>query len=62
VRFLLDQMFPPGRCRAPPDDLGHDAVHVAEVGLSAADDADIAAVARHERRAVVTRERRPLRR
>jgi hypothetical protein len=36
------------------DTYGHDAVHVAEAGLRAAEDADVAAVARGEGRAVVT--------
>ncbi|HZD52340.1 MAG TPA: DUF5615 family PIN-like protein [Woeseiaceae bacterium] len=33
---------------------GHDAVHVVEIGLRAAEDAEVAAVARTEARAVVT--------
>jgi hypothetical protein len=36
------------------DTHGHDAVHVVEVGLRAADDAQVAATARAEGRAVVT--------
>jgi predicted nuclease of predicted toxin-antitoxin system len=51
--FLVDEMFPAAAeiLRAK---YGHDAVHVTEVGLRAADDAQVAAVARAEGRAVVT--------
>jgi hypothetical protein len=54
VRILLDEMFPRTAARKLRDDFGHDAVHAGEVGLRGADDADIAAVARAEDRAVVT--------
>jgi hypothetical protein len=53
-RFLVDEMFPPAVARVLRDDYGHDAVHVFDVGLGAADDATVAATARSEGRAVVT--------
>src|SRR5436190_13120095 len=47
-------MFPAATAVLLRDTYGHDAVHVAEAGLRAADDAHVAAVARSEGRAVVT--------
>lgn len=47
-------MFPTAAALLLRDTYGHDAVHVAEAGLRAADDAQVAAVARAEGRAVVT--------
>jgi Domain of unknown function (DUF5615) len=52
--FLVDEMFPPTTAEFLRDTYGYDAVHVAEVGLRAADDAQVAAVARADGRAVVT--------
>jgi hypothetical protein len=52
--FLLDEMFPPAAAVLLCEKFGHDAVHVSEVGLQAADDAHVAAAARAEGRAVVT--------
>jgi len=52
--FLVDEMFPMTAAVLMRDTYGHDAVHVAEVGLRATDDAQVAAVARAEGRAVVT--------
>jgi hypothetical protein len=52
--FLLDEMFPPAAAALLREKYGHDAVHVAEVGLRGADDAQVAAVARADGRAVVT--------
>jgi hypothetical protein len=52
--FLIDEMFPPATAEILRDTHGQDAVHVGEVGLSAADDAQVAATARAEGRAVVT--------
>ncbi len=52
--FLVDEMFPMSTAVLLRDTYGHDAVHVAEVGLRAADDAQVAAVARAQSRAVVT--------
>lgn len=52
--FLVDEMFPMAAAVLLRDIYGHDAVHVAEAGLRAADDAQVAAVARAEGRAVVT--------
>ena len=52
--FLIDEMFPMATAVILRDTYGHDAVHVAEVGLRAAEDAHVAAVARGEGRAVVT--------
>ncbi|MGE5290027.1 MAG: DUF5615 family PIN-like protein [Micromonosporaceae bacterium] len=52
--FLVDEMFPIAAAVLLRDTYGHDAVHVAEAGLRAAEDAHVAAVARGEGRAVVT--------
>jgi hypothetical protein len=52
--FLIDEMFPIAAAVPLHDTYGHDAVHVAEVGLRAAEDTQVAAVARGEGRAVVT--------
>ena len=52
--FLIDEMFPTAAAALLRDTYGHDAVHVAEVGLRAAEDAHVAAAARREGRAVVT--------
>src|SRR6516164_1393715 len=47
-------MFPLAAAALLRDTYGHDAVHVAEAGLRAAEDAQVAATARAEGRAVVT--------
>ena len=52
--FLIDEMFSMAAAVVLRDTYGHDAVHVAEVGLRAAEDTQVAAVARVEGRAVVT--------
>jgi Domain of unknown function (DUF5615) len=52
--FLVDEMFPPAAAALLREKYGHDAVHVAEAGLQGAEDAQVAAVARAEGRAVVT--------
>jgi hypothetical protein len=52
--FLIDEMFPVAAAELLRDNHGHDAVHVSEVGLRAVDDAQVAAAARAEGRAVVT--------
>ena len=52
--FLVDEMFPMAAAVLLRDSYDHDAVHVAEVGLRGADDAQVAARARAEGRAVVT--------
>jgi hypothetical protein len=52
--FLIDEMFPTAAAELLRTTYGHDAVHVAEVGLRAADDGQVAAAARAEGRAVVT--------
>ncbi len=52
--FLIDEMFPVAAAALLRGSYGHDAVHVAEAGLRAAEDAHVAAVARGEGRAVVT--------
>src|SRR6516162_11884362 len=51
---MVDEMFPTATALLLRDTYGHDAVHVAEVGLRAADDTQVAAAARAEGRAVVT--------
>ncbi len=52
--FLVDEMFPTATAVLLRETYGHDAVHVTEVGLRATDDAQVAAAARAEGRAVVT--------
>ena len=52
--FLVDEMFPAAAAELLRNTYGHDAVHVAEVGLQATDDAHVAALARAEGRAMVT--------
>lgn len=52
--FLIDEMFPIAAAVLLRDTYGHDAVHVAQVGLRAAEDAHVAAAARGEGRAVMT--------
>lgn len=52
--FLVDEMFSMAVAELLRETSGHDAVHVAEAGLRAADDSQVAARARAEDRAVVT--------
>lgn len=52
--FLIDEMFSPASAVLLRDKYSHDSLHVREVGLQAADDAQVAAVARAAGRAVVT--------
>lgn len=52
--FLIDEMFPPAVAGLLRDKYGHDAVHVTEAGLQGAEDAQVAAAARADGRAVVT--------
>lgn len=52
--FLIDEMFPPATAALLRDSYRHDAVHVSEIGLLATEDAQVAATARAEGRAVVT--------
>ncbi len=52
--FLIDEMFPPAVARCLREEFAHDAAHVFEVGLGAVEDAEVAAAARSEGRAVVT--------
>ncbi len=47
-------MFPMAAAVISRDTYGHDALHVAEVGLRGADDAHVAAAARADGRALVT--------
>ena len=54
MRFLLDEMYPPSAAALLRERHGRDADHVTEVGLAGVDDADVAAVARQENRALVT--------
>jgi len=54
LRFLIDEMFPPAVAEVLRDHHGHDAVHVLEVGLGAAEDPEIASAARTQDRALVT--------
>lgn len=52
--FLIDEMFPPAAAAAMRDKYRRDAVHVSEIGLLGAEDAQVAATARAQGRAVVT--------
>lgn len=52
--FLIDEMFPPATATLLRDNYRWDAVHVTEVGLQGAEDAQVAATARAQGRAVVT--------
>jgi hypothetical protein len=52
--FLIDERFPPAAARLLRETYDHDAVHVFEIGLQAAEDSLVAAAARAEGRAVVT--------
>jgi len=52
--FLVDEMFPPATAAILRESFGRDAVHTCEVGLTGADGAQVAALARTEGRAVVT--------
>jgi hypothetical protein len=52
--FLVDEMFAPTAAALLRDSYAHDAVHVTDIGLRAAEDADVAAVARAQGRAIVT--------
>jgi hypothetical protein len=54
TRFLIDEMFPSAVARLLREKHGHDAVHVSEAGLQAAPDAQVAAAARADGRAIVT--------
>jgi hypothetical protein len=51
---MIDEMFPAAAAEILRTKYGHDAVQVGEVGLRAADDTQVAAAGRAERRAVVT--------
>ncbi len=53
MRFLIDEMFPPGTCVRLAE-LGHDAVHVRDRGVDARPDHEVAAVAAREDRVLVT--------
>ena len=52
--FLIDEMVPPAAAELLRDSYRRDAVHVCEIGLHAAEDAQVAATARAQGRAVVT--------
>lgn len=52
--FLIDEMFPAAVALLLRETYSYDAVHVTEIGLRAADDAQVAAAARAQGRAVVT--------
>lgn len=54
MRLLIDETFPGAAARQLREDLGHDAVHLWDVGLRGAEDSAVAAVARAEERAMVT--------
>lgn len=52
--LLIDEMFPVAAAVLLRETYGHDAVHVAEVGLRATEDALVAAAARANGRALVS--------
>jgi hypothetical protein len=52
--FLIDEMFPPATAVILRDTYRRDAIHVSEAGLLATADAQVAAFARAEGRAIVT--------
>jgi hypothetical protein len=52
--FLIDEMFPIATAELLRGTHGHDAVHVAEIGLRATEDAQVAETARAQGRVVVT--------
>jgi hypothetical protein len=52
--FLIDEMFPAAVALLLRETYGQGAVHVAEIGLRAAEDAQVAAAARAQGRALVT--------
>jgi hypothetical protein len=54
IAFLIDEMFPTTVAVLLRDTYGHDALHVGEIGLRAAEDAQVAAAARADGRALVT--------
>jgi hypothetical protein len=54
IGFLIDEMFSAATAGLLRDKYGHDACHVAEVGLCGAADTQVATTARTERKAVVT--------
>lgn len=53
MRFLVDQCLSP-RLAEGLNNLGHDAVHTAELGLEVAEDSAILEAARKDRRIVIT--------
>lgn len=53
MRFLVDQCLSP-RLAEGLNDLGHDAVHTAELGLESAEDSAILGAAREDGRVVIT--------
>lgn len=54
TKLLLDEMYPSATAAQLRERFGHDAMHVSEIGLHAAEDPAIAAAARAEGRALVT--------
>jgi hypothetical protein len=52
--FLIDEMFPVDTATLLRDTYGQDAVHVAEIGLRATEDAVVAEAARAQNRTIVT--------
>jgi hypothetical protein len=52
--FLIDERFPTATAVVLRETYGHNAAHVAEIGLRGAEDPQVAAAARAEGRAVVT--------
>jgi hypothetical protein len=52
--FLIDEMFPPAAAAFLTEKYGRQAAHVADVGLQAAADSQVAAAARAEGLVVVT--------
>jgi predicted nuclease of predicted toxin-antitoxin system len=55
MKFLVDAQLPPGLCLRLRQ-LGHEAIHVSEMGLNGATDAEIAAVAVAENMILITKD------
>lgn len=54
MKLLIDELLPQATAAVLRDELGHDALHVGEVGLRGVADVVVATFARGENRAVVT--------
>lgn len=55
MKFLVDAQLPPALCRWLRD-AGHEAVHVSEIGLLAASDVEIAALAEADEAVLISKD------